>query len=130
MTVQEYIFVFGSNEAGRHGKGAAKCAAEQFGAVQGVGEGITGRAYGIPTKDRHIRVRSLPDISLSVKRFLQYAAENLQERFKVTRIGCGLAGYANEDIAPMFAGAPKNCGFDPDWAAFGLQTWNQIGIEG
>lgn len=109
------IFVFGSNLAGRHGKGAAYFALMNYGAIYGNGVGIQGSAYAIPTKDWNIRPLSLPTIELYVSNFMQFARDNPQYNFKVTRIGCGLAGYSNECIAPMFKASPNNCIFSSQW---------------
>ena len=109
------IFVFGSNLAGRHGKGAALDAKELWGAQYGVGEGLTGRAYAIPTKDEKLKSRSLWQISESVKKFLKFANEHPEMTFFVTRVGCGLAGYTDKEIGPMFEGAPSNCELPPGW---------------
>lgn len=109
------IFVFGSNEAGRHGKGAALTAREKHGAVYGVGRGRTGNAYAIPTKDEKLKTRSLELIKTDVDEFIKYANDNPSLWFEVTRIGCGLAGYKDKDIAPMFAEAPYNCILPVGW---------------
>ena len=109
------IFVFGSNQAGIHGKGAALHARKYYGALQGVGEGPTGKAYAIPTKDRSIKTLPLHIIQEGVDRFLEYAKPYVFAEFQVTRIGCGLAGYKDADIAPMFLHAPNNCIFDRAW---------------
>lgn len=103
------IFVFGSNLAGRHGGGAAFEAARYFGAVYGVGVGPTGRSYAIPTKDERIETLPLEIIRVHVDEFLEYAAGNPGTEFFVTAIGCGLAGYEPQDIAPMFVDSPVNC---------------------
>lgn len=103
------IFVFGSNLAGRHGKGAALFAKQKHGAIYGVGVGRQGNAYAIPTKDRHLRTLSLDTIETYVDEFIEYAKKNPTEQFQVTAIGCGLAGYSPSDIAPMFYDAPQNC---------------------
>lgn len=118
MDNQPEIFVFGSNLAGRHGKGAAVTAVKDYDADYGCGQGPTGRAYAIPTKDGRLRTLSLPVIRSFVKEFLDYAKDHPHLTFKVTRVGCGLAGYKNEQIAPMFRGAPENCKFDPEWQPF------------
>jgi hypothetical protein len=115
--VQE-IFVFGSNEAGRHGKGAAFHARKHYGAVYGVGMGPTGKAYAIPTKDRKLRALPLGAIRKNVEEFLKYAAANPALLFRVTAIATGLAGYRHEDIAPMFARAPANCRLPDAWRKF------------
>ena len=109
------IFVFGSNLAGRHGKGAALDAKELWEAEYGVGEGPTGRAYAIPTKDEKLKRRTLFQIGASVKKFLEYAKAHPEHEFFVTRIGCGLAGYTDKDIGPLFQGAPPNCELPPGW---------------
>ncbi len=105
------VFVFGSNYAGRHGAGAAKEAAQRWGAEYGRGIGRTGHAYGIPTKDEALRPLSLAAIGDHTQVFLAYAALHPELHFYVTRVGCGLAGYTEEQIRPMFEGAPDNCGF-------------------
>lgn len=109
------IFVFGSNLAGRHGAGAARYAHTARGAKYGVGIGRTGECYAIPTKDHSIQTMKLEDIKVHVDVFLAYAAKNMDCDFQVTCIGCGLAGYNHEDIAPLFKGAPVNCYFDEKW---------------
>lgn len=109
------IFVFGSNLAGRHGKGAALYARQYHGAMYGNGEGIQGESYAIPTKDRNLKVRSLAYIQTSVDRFISFAITNQQLEFKVTKIGCGLAGYNENEIAPMFKAAPANCNLPKGW---------------
>ena len=109
------IFVFGSNLAGRHGKGAALTAAKEYGAEYGRGSGPTGRAYAIPTKDSRLNPHSLAMIQYYVNGFLSYARAHPDLRFNVTRIGCGLAGYTDAQIGPMFTGAPDNCDLPEGW---------------
>lgn len=109
------IFVFGSNLAGRHGKGAALFARTYCGAQYGIGVGRTGNAYAIPTKDEKLRTIPLYIIEQHVQDFLAYAREHPELTFTITRIGCGLAGYTDSQIAPMFAGAPSNCDFPEGW---------------
>lgn len=103
------IFVFGSNLAGRHGKGAAQFALIHCGAKYGVGEGLQGDSYAIPTKDENLTTLPLDEISKHVERFKKFATAHLDWRFRVTAIGCGLAGYNAIQIGPMFRGAPSNC---------------------
>lgn len=101
------IFVFGSNESGRHGKGAAKTALG-FGAKWGRPSGLWGKTYAIPTKDASIRrTLALSKIEAYVRDFTEFARENQQYIFLVTEIGCGLAGLVPKDIAPMFKEASK-----------------------
>jgi len=109
------IFVFGSNLAGRHGKGAALYARRYHGAIYGQGVGLQGSSYAIPTKDERIRTLPLSQILPYVEEFLEFARSHPDIEFQVTRIGCGLAGYKDEHIAPMFRGAPSNCVLAPEW---------------
>lgn len=112
------VFVFGSNLAGRHGKGAALFAAKQLGAVRGNGVGRQGRCYAIPTKGLRLEVLPLQAITQHVADFLAYAQRHSEQMFHVTRVGCDLAGYANAQIAPLFRSAPANCSFATEWREF------------
>lgn len=103
------IFVFGSNEAGVHGAGAARYAHQNCGAIWGQGFGLAGRSFAIPTKDRKIETLPLSEIAKHVGWFIAIARTMPEENFLVTRIGCGLAGYTDDQIAPMFRDAPDNC---------------------
>ena len=99
------IFVFGSNQSGRHGKGAAKTALG-WGAKWGKGSGLQGRTYGIPTKDASIRrTLTVNEIKPFVDEFIEFAKNNPNLTFLVTEIGCGLAGHKQKDIAPLFVNA-------------------------
>jgi hypothetical protein len=109
------IFVFGSNEAGIHGGGAARHAYEYHNAKMGVGVGLTGTSYAIPTKNEQMISLSLSRIAEYVRSFIDYARAHPETVFDVTRIGCGLAGYKDAQIAPMFAGAPDNCHLPHGW---------------
>jgi len=109
------IFVFGSNLAGRHGKGAALVARNSYNAVYGQGVGIQGMSYAIPTKDEGLNVLSLDKIADYVDEFIKYAEERPWLIFNMTRIGCGLAGYTDEEIAPLFKGASPNINFPDGW---------------
>lgn len=111
------IFVFGSNLAGRHGKGAALYARKNLGAEYGVGEGLTGECYALPTKDHKIKTRSLEDIFKSIKTFISVAKENPDKTFLMTPVGCGLAGYKTSQIRNLFLRVeiPMNVVFSKDW---------------
>jgi len=96
------IFVFGSNESGRHGKGAAKTALG-WGAKWGQANGLQGKTYGISTKDHSIRnTLSLDKIQLHVDIFIKYASLRQDLIFLVTEIGCGLAGLKPKEVGPLF----------------------------
>jgi hypothetical protein len=110
------IFVFGSNLAGRHGAGAAWDAWKYHGAVYGKGYGPQGESYAIPTKSERLEVLDLPTIAAFVEDFKRYARAHPELTFNVTRIGCGLAGYKDAEIAPFFNGSPGNVVFfDANW---------------
>ena len=94
------IFVFGSNLAGAHAGGAARIAMEKFGAVWGQGVGLQGQSYAIPTMQGGVET-----IKPYVDEFIAFAKEHQNLTFLVTRIGCGIAGFKDEEIAPLFAAA-------------------------
>lgn len=100
------VFVFGSNLAGKHGRGTAKTALK-WGAIYGKASGLQGKTYGILTKDRKLSVLSVDQIAPHVNQFTKFARENQNLTFLVTEIGCGLAGYKPTDIAPLFEEAAK-----------------------
>lgn len=103
------IFVFGSNLAGRHGKGAALQAKQKYGAIQGQGSGFQGQCYAIPTKDHRLRTLPLDVIITYTSMFLWQAKYNNPGLiFLVTQVGCGLAGYTPEEMAPLFRDPPDN----------------------
>ena len=94
------IFVFGSNLAGSHGGGAARLAYNRFCAVLGLGSGIQGQTYAIPTMQGGVE-----SIKPYVDEFIRFAKEHNRLSFLVTRIGCGIAGFRDEEIAPLFTEA-------------------------
>jgi hypothetical protein len=112
------IFVFGSNLRGAHGAGAARVASRQHGAVYGKGVGHYGNSYALPTKDFNIRTLSLAEVKRHIDDFITYAAAHPDLEFQVTRVGCGLAGFKDKIIAPMFVDAPANCLFDTEWRSY------------
>ena len=96
------IFVFGSNLAGAHGGGAARIAMDKFGAVWGQGVGLQGQSYAIPTMQGGVET-----IKPYVDDFIEFAKAHKEYKFLVTRIGCGIAGFRDEEIAPLFKEAQK-----------------------
>ena len=94
------IFAFGSNLLGQHGGGAARIAHNNFGAEWGVGVGLTGQCYAIPTMHGGVDA-----IAPYVDEFIEFARNNKDLKFLVTRIGCGIAGFRDEEIAPLFKNA-------------------------
>lgn len=128
------IFVFGSNPEGRHDAGAAKIAREQFGAIYGVGEGLTGNAYALPTKDLRVKenkaLRSIPKETIidSIKKLYQVASEHPDKQFKVAYRNTNTAslnGYTGLEMIEMFKEAgsiPSNVVFSKEWIDTGLLT--------
>lgn len=94
------IFVFGSNIHGYHGGGAASFACRKLGAVWGVGEGLTGKCYALPTMEGGVDY-----VDGKVKTFIECAKAHPELRFLVTRIGCGIAGFTDDEIGPLFKDA-------------------------
>ena len=94
------IFVFGSNLRGMHGGGAAYVAYRKFGAIMGQGVGLQGNSYAIPTMQGGVET-----IKPYVDEFIDFARQHRELTFLVTRIGCGIAGFTDEEIAPLFVSA-------------------------
>ncbi len=91
------IFVFGSNLSGMHGGGAAYAAYRKFGAIMGQGVGLQGQSYAIPTMQGGVET-----IKPYVDEFIEFAKNHPELTFLVTRIGCGIAGFTDEEISPLF----------------------------
>jgi len=128
------IFVFGSNEKGIHGGGAARVARDKHGAVLQQGFGPQGNSFGIPTCSKPTGEAgfeiSFEKVSYYVACFIAYAKHYPQVDFQVTMIGCGLAGWTSEQIAPLFVNAPDNCQFDTEWKPFlgeNRKYWGHVG---
>ena len=112
------IFVFGSNAGGFHGGGAAAHAMHRFGAIWGQGEGLQGQSYAIPTME------GIAEMSAAIQRFTLFAAEHSNMRFLVTRIGCGIAGYSVNQVAPLF----KEC-ISLENVALPSDFWDVLGLK-
>ena len=106
------VFVFGSNLAGAHGGGAARLAYRKFGAIWGQGVGLQGQSYGIPTMQGGVDT-----IKPYVDEFIEFAKKNKNLTFLVTRIGCGIAGFTDDEISPLFEKAHdvENIVLPPGW---------------
>lgn len=116
---ENQYFVFGSNQRGAHGKGAALYAKKHFGAVQGDALGFTGQCFAIPTKDDNLVTIPLHKILVSVSYLTQRTHALLGSEFIVSQVGCGIAGYEPKDIAPMFRWCnPDNTIFDIAWKEY------------
>lgn len=105
------IFVYGSNLAGVNGKGAANIAKRFLSAADGVGEGMASEfCYALPTKDKNIQTRELSDVHISIDNLMSHALDNPTQQYMMTRVGCGLAGFCDEDILPHLGNIdiPKN----------------------
>ena len=114
------IFVFGSNLAGRHGKGAALYARNFHGAIYGQGEGRQGKSYALPTKDYSLKSLTLDAIESHIATFLIHAKNNPQDTFMLTPIGTGLAGYKIPEILALISKyqVTSNVLFTKEWFGF------------
>lgn len=114
-----WVFVFGSDLAGRHGGGAALLAARYFGAQRGVGFGWTSESsFAIPVCTGQLETLSIKAIAVAVIGFVGDAQMNPNRKFWVSRVGCEAGGYADEAIAPLFQRAPRNCSFVSEWERY------------
>ncbi|APX62400.1 A1S_2505 family phage non-structural protein [Acinetobacter schindleri] len=112
------VFVFGSNMAGLHAGGAARTALEHFGAVEGVGRGWSGQSYAIPTMNEHLQQMPLSQIQHYIDDFKIYTKNHPKNNYFLTSVGCGIAGYKVEEIAPMFKGISHNVIFPQSFRPF------------
>lgn len=110
------IFVFGSNLAGRHGRGAA-LVAMTLGAVRGVPRGLQGQTYAIPIKNKNIISMSIHDVAREIRGFAQFTYDRPDLNFFVTAVGCGLGFFKDYEIAPLFKMA-VNCSFPENWKPY------------
>lgn len=113
--MNKHIFVFASNLSGRHGKGSALEARLKHGAIYGKGFGPQGSSYGIPTKGYKLEILSIEEITKYVNQFLDYAKAHPDVVFEVVKIGTGLAGYTDEEMAPLFKNRTTNVVIHRDW---------------
>lgn len=126
---KEIISVFGSNLAGIHGAGAAHDAKNHHGAIMWLGAGLQGNAYAIPTKCWNVRdTLPIETIRLYTDQFIRIAelTHDIYD-YHVWRVGCGLAGLADKDMAALFYNAPDNCYFDTVWLPYLGQSRNYWG---
>ena len=116
---QGWVFVFGSNLAGRHRAGAALLAAQHFGAQHRVGFGWTSESsFAIPVSTGQLETLSIKAIAVAVIGFVGDAQMNPNRKFWVSRVGCEADGYADQEIAPLFQRAPRNCSFVSEWERY------------
>ena len=115
---EDTTFVFGSNLAGEHSSGAAKTALEHFGALNGVGRGWSGQSFAIPTMNEHLQQMPLSQIQHYIDDFKTYTKNHPKNKYFLTSIGCGIAGYKVEEIAPMFKGISHNVIFPASFRPF------------
>lgn len=119
---EDTIFVFGSNMAGTHQGGAAKTALLHFGATKGVGRGWAGQSFAIPTMNEHLQQMPLSQIQHYIDDFKIYTRNHLKMKYFITSVGCGVAGYKVEEIAPMFKGISRNVIFPVSFRPFVEKT--------
>jgi hypothetical protein len=122
------IFLAGTNLDGRHGAGSARYAYLYHGLKMGVAEGLCGNTYALPTVGSKLARMMLPEVEGAVERFIQFAAQHPELQFQVTRVGCGLAGFTDAEIAPLFAASTPNCLFDEAWSEWlsGREFWGTV----
>lgn len=123
------IFVFGSNDAGFHGGGAARFAVRHFGASMRQGKGLQGRSYALPTKNNKLITLSEADIAGEISEFLELARKRTDLTFLVTAVGCGLAGLDVTEIAPQFKDAPENVFVSPKFIDIGSKSLSTKGSQ-
>jgi hypothetical protein len=115
--MSQEIFVFASNLAGKHHGGSARRAWERCGAIFGKGEGLQGESYAIPTLDENFEKLPLERIRFYVDTFLVFASHHPEMTFNIVAIGCGIAGFKPDEIAPFFEGCPDNCNLPEEFTA-------------
>lgn len=130
--VESMVMVFGANEQGIHGAGAALYALKHRGAVLHQGFGPQGNSFGIPTCALPV---GRPGWKISIEKiayydaaFILYAKMHPEKKFQVTQIGCGFVGFTPAQMAPLFAEAPANCLFDSEWSPYlpGRLIWGHV----
>ncbi|OTG94924.1 hypothetical protein [Acinetobacter sp. ANC 3832] len=119
---EDTVFVFGSNMAGTHQGGAAKTALLHFGAMKGAGRGWSGQSFAIPTMNEHLQQMPLSQIQHYVDDFKIYTKNHPKTKYFITSVGCGVAGYTVEEIAPMFKGISHNVIFPSSFRPFVEKT--------
>lgn len=119
---EDTVFVFGSNMAGTHQGGAAKTAHLHFGAMKGVGRGWSGQSFAIPTMNEHLQQMPLSQIQHYIDDFKIYTQNHPKLKYFITSVGCGVAGYKVEEIAPMFKGISHNVIFPQSFRPFVERT--------
>ena len=131
---KKLVFTFGANERGIHGGGAARIAREKYGAILHQGFGPQGNSFAIPTCSKPTGEAGFEipfeRMKYYVDCFLLYAKRHPELEFQVTMIGCGLAGWTKEEMAPLFLNAPDNCKFDTAWQPIlgdDRKYWGHVG---
>lgn len=109
------IFVFGSNLKGMHTGGAALQAAQDFGAENGIGEGLTGQCYAFPTLGRDLHSRGIKALEFARDRLFATAKALPEKTFLLTKVGTGIAGYPEENMKALFINAPDNIIMPEGW---------------
>lgn len=118
----DWIWVFPSNEAGKHARGLARMARVNFRAEFGVGSGRTGNAFAIPVRDKHNRMLPLNAVADSIAAFLDHARHQPQLNFFIPRIGCAAGEFSDDQIGPLFARASENCSLPQAWMPYVAQA--------
>jgi hypothetical protein len=119
--LSDTVFVFGSNLSGKHQDGVAAFAAKHYKAEFGIGEGPTGKSYAVPIADEHLENLPIIDIQWHVEQLLAYARTQREARFQLTRLGCGVGGFTDMQLAPMFKKTSDNLFVPGRWMAINHQ---------
>ena len=113
---EDQVFVFGSNLNGNHAGGAAAIAKDKFGAQEGIGEGMTGQSYAFPTLDQAMQKVTVEALEASRDLLYKCAEANPEKQFLLIKVGCGIAGFTEDEMKQVFAGSsPKNIVMPPSW---------------
>lgn len=113
------IFVFGDNDKGIHGKGAARVALNKFGAIWGKSPNqLVGNSYGISTKKSPHKYMSLEKATKNILNFVEFTKEHPELFFFITEVGCHLAGFKESEIAPLFKECGSNCSLSINWKKY------------
>lgn len=124
------IYVFDADLTGEHSTGEALTAVKHWGARPGISIGFCGYSYAIPTRNSQLDPLPLDTVYLFVEIFLRFAMTWPEFTFRVTRIGASGSIHRDEEFAPMFTFAPRNCEFDPAWSRWKLTSWRRSPMKG
>lgn len=126
MPKNNVVYVFATDVLGRHQNAEAEKAVSQWGALAGLGEGLSGTSYAIPVYNDEGKVRPISELRRPIRTFIEHAKRNRYKTFQVSRLGCGPFGYDDFDIAPYFTTAPQNVILPAGWRTHYTDMRNKI----